>query len=73
MIVAGVLLSALAAAPIAHAQQKGKKEYTFKGKVEKVDEKAKTLTVANWKFCRPTWRPPSHRYDCAGESDRRRV
>jgi Cu/Ag efflux protein CusF len=47
MIVAGVLLSALAAAPIAHAQQKGKKEYTFKGKVEKVDEKAKTLTVAN--------------------------
>ena len=47
MIGAGVLLSALAAAPIAHVQQKGKKEYAFKGKIEKVDEKAKTLTVAN--------------------------
>src|SRR4249920_2978841 len=47
VLVAGVLLSALAAAPIVHAQQKGKKEYAFKGKVEKVDEKGKTLTVAN--------------------------
>jgi Cu/Ag efflux protein CusF len=27
------------------AQQKGKKEYAFRGKVQKVDEKAKALTV----------------------------
>jgi len=45
---AGVLLSALLVAPTtALAQQSGKKEYAFKGKIEKVDEKAKTLTVAN--------------------------
>jgi Cu/Ag efflux protein CusF len=29
----------------ASAQQSGKKEFTFHGKVEKVDSKAKTLTV----------------------------
>lgn len=46
-LVLGAALCALAAAPVMHAQQKGKKEYAFKGKVEKVDEKAKTLTVAN--------------------------
>ena len=28
-----------------HAQQSGKKEHTFRGKVEKVDTKAKILTV----------------------------
>jgi Cu/Ag efflux protein CusF len=28
-----------------YAQQAGKKEYAFKGKVEKIDPKAKTLTV----------------------------
>jgi Cu/Ag efflux protein CusF len=47
MFVASVLGSALVAAPVGHAQQKGKKQYAFKGTVEKVDEKAKTLTVAN--------------------------
>ena len=30
----------------AHAQQKGAKEHAFKGKVEQVDQKAKTVTVA---------------------------
>ena len=30
---------------IGSAQQGGKKEYTFRGKVEKVDSQAKTLTV----------------------------
>jgi Cu/Ag efflux protein CusF len=29
----------------AYAQQRGKKEYAFKGKVEKVDANAKSLTV----------------------------
>jgi Cu/Ag efflux protein CusF len=47
-VLAGVLLCALAAASAGtHAQQSNKKEYVFKGKVEKVDEKAKMLTVAN--------------------------
>lgn len=53
MMGAGVLMAVLAAAPGAHAQQKGKKEYAFKGKVEKVDEKGKTLTVANENI--PCW------------------
>jgi Cu/Ag efflux protein CusF len=44
--VAGVLCVGLAA-PLAVAQEKGKKEYVFKGKVEKVDQDAKKLTVAN--------------------------
>jgi Cu/Ag efflux protein CusF len=45
-LVAGVLCAALVT-PLTAAQQKGKKEYAFKGKVEKVDQDAKKLTVAN--------------------------
>ena len=44
--VSGLLCVGLAA-PLAVAQEKGKKEYVFKGKVEKVDQDAKKLTVAN--------------------------
>jgi Cu/Ag efflux protein CusF len=46
VLAAGVLCVGIAAPP-ASAQQKGKKEYAFKGKVEKVDQDAKKLTVAN--------------------------
>lgn len=46
VFIAGLLCVGLAAS-FATAQQKGKKEYAFKGKVEKVDQEAKTLTVAN--------------------------
>jgi len=38
-----IVLADHGAAPL--AQQAGKKEHTFRGKIEKVDEKAKTLTV----------------------------
>jgi Cu/Ag efflux protein CusF len=56
MMSAGVLLCALLAAPTAAcAQENGKKAYVFKGKVEKVDEKAKMLTVANENI--PGWMP----------------
>ena len=44
----GVLGSALSAAclsPALHAQQTPKKEFEFRGKVEKVDVKAKTVSV----------------------------
>jgi Cu/Ag efflux protein CusF len=41
----GAALSVLLLLPAAHAQQGGKKEYVFRGKVEKVDTKAKTLIV----------------------------
>src|SRR5882757_9662631 len=41
----GVVLGVALLLPTTHAQQRGKKEYTFRGKVEKVDTKAKTLTV----------------------------
>jgi Cu/Ag efflux protein CusF len=40
----GVALGVLLLLPAVHAQR-GKKEYAFRGKVEKVDEKAKTLSV----------------------------
>jgi Cu/Ag efflux protein CusF len=40
----GVALSVLLLQPAAHAQQ-AKKEYAFRGKVEKVDAKTKTLVV----------------------------
>jgi Cu/Ag efflux protein CusF len=46
-IASGVLLSAVLSAGGLDAQQKGKKAFAFKGKVEKVDQNAKTLTVAN--------------------------
>jgi Cu/Ag efflux protein CusF len=44
--IAGVLGVGLAA-PAVMAQQKGKKEFAFKGKVEKVDQEGRKLTVAN--------------------------
>jgi len=40
----GVALGVLMLLPAVHAQR-GKKEYAFRGKVEKVDTKAKTLSV----------------------------
>jgi Cu/Ag efflux protein CusF len=45
VMVVGVVLGLLLALPAAQAQPAGKKEYTFRGKVEKVDTKAKTLSV----------------------------
>ena len=41
------VLCALLLLPAAQAQQQQKKEYVFRGKVEKVDPKAKMLTVNN--------------------------
>jgi len=41
----GAVLGVTLLLSAAHAQPKGKKEYTFRGKVEKIDAKAKTLTV----------------------------
>ena len=43
LVVIGVLLALCLST--AYAQQTGKKEHTFRGKIEKVDAKAKTLTV----------------------------
>jgi protein SCO1/2 len=43
LIVVGVMLAVCIST--ASAQQKAKKEHTFRGKVEKVDAKAKTVTV----------------------------
>jgi Cu/Ag efflux protein CusF len=41
----GVTLGVLLLLAAAHAAQRGKKEYAFRGTVEKVDTKAKTLSV----------------------------
>ena len=46
LIAAGLLCLAI---PVM-AQPKGKKEYTFKGKVERIDTSAKKLVVANEKI-----------------------
>ena len=43
VIVIGLMLAVCLSTT--HAQQTNKKEHTFRGKVEKVDTKAKTLTV----------------------------
>jgi len=43
--VAGVVLCAVLGVALVHAQQSGKKEHQFRGKVEQVDTKAKTLLV----------------------------
>jgi len=40
------MLSVLLLVPTVSAQQTAKKEHVFRGKVEKVDTKAKTVTVA---------------------------
>jgi len=47
LTIASVAVCALLVAPLGHAQDKSKKSYAFKGKVEKVDTTAKKLTVAN--------------------------
>ena len=44
----GVMLCLLVS--VANAQPKGKKEYAFRGKVEKVDASAKSLTVNHGKI-----------------------
>jgi Cu/Ag efflux protein CusF len=46
----GATLCLLLFLPVAYAQERGKKEYVFRGTVEKVDAKAKTLTVNNEKI-----------------------
>lgn len=56
MMLAGVLLCAVLAAPAAQTQPNSKKAYVFKGKVEKVDEKSKMLTVTNEDI--PGWMMP---------------
>ena len=45
VVVAVVALILGLLVPTGYAQQAAKKEYAFKGKVEKIDPKAKTLTV----------------------------
>lgn len=47
--IASALIGALVLAAVLHAQTPpaGKKEHAFKGKVEKVDEKTKMVTVNN--------------------------
>jgi Cu/Ag efflux protein CusF len=53
LVFVGGLLCVGLAAPLTAAQQQGKKEYAFKGKVEKVDQNEKTLMVANEEI--PGW------------------
>src|SRR4030095_683259 len=53
LLIAALVTPAFAAAIATPVQQTGKKEYTFRGKVEAVDTKAKTLevngeTVVGW-------------------------
>ena len=45
IIIMAAVLCVLPVLTSLYAQQSGKKEYTFRGKVEKVDGNAKTLTV----------------------------
>jgi Cu/Ag efflux protein CusF len=54
-VFAGALLCALIPAAAAFAQQPAKKDHVFKGKIEKVDEKAKMLTVNGENV--PGWMP----------------
>ena len=55
-VFAGALLCPLLMTPAAaYAQQPAKKEHVFKGKVEKIDEKAKTVTVNSEDV--PGWMP----------------
>jgi Cu/Ag efflux protein CusF len=46
MALVGAMLSVLLLVPTVSAQQTAKKEHAFRGKVEKVDAKTKTVTVA---------------------------
>jgi Cu/Ag efflux protein CusF len=46
MTLVGAILSVLLLVPTVSAQQTAKTEHAFRGKVEKVDAKAKTVTVA---------------------------
>jgi len=41
----GAVLAVFLLASVMHAQPKGKKEFAFRGKVEKVDVKTKTVSV----------------------------
>lgn len=54
-VFSGALLCALFPAAATYAQQPAKKEHVFKGKVEKVDEKARMLTVNSENV--PGWMP----------------
>ena len=46
MTLVGAMLTVLLLVPTMSAQQTARKEHAFRGKVEKVDAKAKTVTVA---------------------------
>jgi Cu/Ag efflux protein CusF len=55
VLVATILCLLVAAAYGQQADKKGKKEFAFKGKVEKVDPNAKTIVVTNENI--PGWMP----------------